>query len=165
MRTPGLVVGPIVVVAALIIAGCSSSSSPPAKASSPKVSSAPPATTAAIGRAYAAVFGTESTLGQSVASLQNGPAFRSVIVAESKKPAAKGSGAKVTAASLRSGNVAKVTFTIYSKGAPALPNASGLAVQQDGKWKVAAKTFCNLLSLEGTAPKACSNPKITELPD
>jgi hypothetical protein len=164
MRSPGLAVGPVVAVAALIIAGCSSGGSNPPKSSSPELSTAPPATRAAIGRAYAALFGTESTLDQSVAALQNGQVFRSAIVAESKKPAAKGSGAKVTAVSLRSGNVAKVTFTIYSKGAPALPNAGGLAVQQNGMWKVAAKTFCDLLSLQAAAPKACSNPRNTALP-
>ena len=164
MRFAGLAVGPAVVAAALMIAGCSGSGSHPATSSSPKATSAPPATKAAIGKAYAALFGTKSTLTESVASLQNGQALKAVIVAESKKPAAKGSGAKVTAVSLRSSNVAKVAFTIYSQGTPALPNASGFAVQQNGKWKVAAKTFCTLLGLQGPTPKPCTDPKITALP-
>lgn len=160
----GRAVAPGVIVAGLALAGCSGGGSHPAASSSPKASPAPPATRAAIGKSYAAVFGTKSTLAQSLASLQNGQAFRRVVVAESKKPAAQGSGAKVTAVSLRSSNVADVTFTIYSNGKPALPNATGLAVLQDGKWKVAAKTFCNLLNLQGAAPKACNDPKITALP-
>ena len=174
MRSRGLAVGSAVIVAALIVAGCSGGGSHPAKspgggshpAKSPsrKPTSAPPATKAAIGKAYAAVFGTKSTLAESVASLQNGSALKAIVVAESKKPAAKGSGARVTAVSLRSSNVAKVTFTIYSQGTPALPNARGFAVQQGGKWKVAAQTFCSLLSLQGSTPKPCTDPKITALP-
>jgi hypothetical protein len=152
------------VITVLVMAACSSSGSHTAKSSRPGGSAAPPATRAAISKAYAALFGTKSTLTQSVESLQNGQAFRSVIVAESKKPAAQGSDAKVTAVSLRSSDVAKVTFTVYSQGKPALPNASGFAVRQNGKWKVAAKTFCNLLALQASAPKPCSNPKITALP-
>ena len=164
MRSPGLAVGSAVVVAVLVIDGCSGGGSHPPKSPSPKATSAPPATKAAISKAYAALFGTKSTLAESVASLQNGQALKSIIVAESKKPAAKGSGARVTAVSLRSSNVAKVTFTIYSNGSPALPNASGFAVQQNGKWTVAAQTFCSLLSLSGPTPKPCRDPKITALP-
>jgi hypothetical protein len=119
---------------------------------------------AAISRAYAALFGTKSTLAQSVDSLQNGPSFKQAIVAESRKPAAKGSGAKVTAVVMQSANVAKVTFTVYSNGKPALPGAGGLAVRQGGKWKVAAQTFCQLLTLSNDAPRTCNNPKITAVP-
>jgi hypothetical protein len=164
MRFLSLTVGAGVLAAALVLTACSSSGSHTTTSSSPGGSAAPPAVQAAIGKAYAALFGTKSTLAQSVASLQNGQVFKPVIVAESKKPAAKGSGAKVTAVSLSGSNLAKVTFTIYSQGNPALPNASGFAVRQNGTWKVAAKTFCNLLALQGGAPKACSDPKNTALP-
>jgi hypothetical protein len=53
---------------------------------------------------------------------------------------------------------------VYSNGKPALPGASGLAVRQGGKWKVAAQTFCQLLTLQGDAPHACNDPKITAVP-
>jgi hypothetical protein len=38
-------------------------------------------------------------------------------------------------------------------------------VRENGKWKVAAQTFCTLLVLEGTAPPACKDPAITALPN
>jgi hypothetical protein len=164
----------------VLSAGCSSSGGSPHASTSKSVGrshsrqpssathsngpTAPPAVRSAISKAYAALFGTKSTLAQSVDSLQNGQAFKQAIVAESKKPAAKGSDAKVTAVTMQSANVAKVTFTVYSNGQPALPGASGLAVRQGGKWKVAAQTFCQLLTLQGDAPHACNNPKITVVP-
>lgn len=177
LPTAALVAGITAIV--LLIAGCSSSGSPHASTStssrpsgprqSPSATqssgqAAPSAVRAAISKSYAALFGTKSTLAQSVGSLQNGPAFKQAIVAESKKPAAKGSGAKVTAVTMQSANVAKVTFTVYSNGSPALPGAKGLAVRQGGRWKVAAQTFCQLLTLQGDAPHACNNPKITAVP-
>lgn len=169
-RLPTVALAAGITTIALLITGCSSSGSPHTATTSPGTptgasgSPASAATRAAISKAYEALFGTKATLAQSVGSLQNGKSFKSTIVAESKKPAAKGSGAKVTAVSMRSPNVAKVTFTIYSNGKPALPNARGFAVRQGGRWRVAAQTFCQLLSLQNNAPQACNNPKITALP-
>jgi hypothetical protein len=173
----------ITVAALLLLAACSSSgsaspaghvpatppsthaatSAPHGPAASPSGSPASAATKRAIGKAYAALFGTTATLKQSLAALQNGSAFRATIVAESKQPAAKGSGAKVTSVSLQGPNVALVHFTVISNGKPILPT-TGKAVRTGGTWKVAATTFCSLLGLQGTAPKACNNPSITALP-
>lgn len=167
-RLPGGALAVAILAIGVLATACGGSSGQPASHSpSPTAASgspAPAATRAAISKAYAALFGTKSSLTQSVNSLQHGQSFRSEIVAESKKPAAKGSGAKVTAVTMRSADVAKVTFTIYSKGNPALPNASGFAVRENGTWKVAAQTFCQLLTLQGNAPSACKDPKITALP-
>ncbi|MFB7248528.1 hypothetical protein CW362_23465 [Streptomyces populi] len=46
---------------------------------------------------------------------------------------------------------ADVTYTLTLKGATALPNASGTAVEQNGTWKVSAKTLCALVQLSGNA--------------
>jgi hypothetical protein len=170
-RRPPAALAAGVLAAGLLAAGCSSSPSHPPRTttSRPRTAAssgppAPPAVRAEIGKAYAALFGTKSTIAQSVDSLQNGPVFKKVIVAESKTPQAKGSGAKVTAATMRSADLAKVTFTVFVNGTAELPNAPGYAVRQDGKWKVAAQTFCQLLTLSNNAPKACNDPKITALP-
>ncbi|MEU4085389.1 hypothetical protein [Streptomyces aureus] len=46
---------------------------------------------------------------------------------------------------------ADVTYTLTVKGATALPNASGTAVQQNGTWKVSVNTLCALVHLSGNA--------------
>jgi hypothetical protein len=65
---------------------------------------------------------------------------------------------------MQSAHVAKVTFTVTIDGSPMLPGASGYAVNDAGSWKMAATTFCELVTLEGTAPESCKDPKQTALP-
>ena len=50
---------------------------------------------------------------------------------------------------------ARVIFTITLAGQPALKNQVGTAVRVNGVWKVSAKSFCALLSLQGAAPPVC----------
>ena len=156
------------VIAAL--AGCSSGggkapSTTPSRTSArpPSGSPASSATTAAIQAAYTALFGTEATTAQSLAAVQHGAAFRHVVVAESKTSRAKGSGAKVTAVSLTSPDVAVVHFTVISNGVAVLPTV-GKALRTSGHWQVAAATFCQLLTLNGDAPTQCHDPAFTALP-
>ena len=56
---------------------------------------------------------------------------------------------------------AKVTYSILLSGQTALPDQSGMAVFQDGTWKVGTASFCGLLSLETggstkSLPAACA---------
>jgi hypothetical protein len=37
----------------------------------------------------------------------------------------------------------------------AVPDQTGYAVYQAGKWKVAKTTFCTLVGMSGTTPKEC----------
>ena len=59
--------------------------------------------------------------------------------------------AEVTKVGFTSATEADVTYTLTLKGATALPDASGSAVEQDGTWKVSAKTLCALVQLSGNA--------------
>jgi hypothetical protein len=43
---------------------------------------------------------------------------------------------------------AKVKYNILLAGTPALKNEMGIAVHQDGTWKVGVASFCSLLTLE-----------------
>jgi hypothetical protein len=70
----------------------------------------------------------------------------------------------VSSVALQSPNVANVIFTLSSNGSPLLPNNPGLAVKQDGVWKLAAQTFCGLAAAAGPAPAACGDTSITNLP-
>jgi hypothetical protein len=55
-------------------------------------------------------------------------------------------------------------FTLLLDGKPALPNQTGYAVREDGKWKVAGATFCGLLAAQGAPPPVCTTASATALP-
>lgn len=59
--------------------------------------------------------------------------------------------AKVEKIEFTSPTGADVTYTLTLKGATALPNASGTAVEQNGTWKVSVNTLCALVQLSGDA--------------
>ena len=55
---------------------------------------------------------------------------------------------------------AKVIYSILVGGTPALSNQTGVAVYQDGVWKVGVASFCGLLTVENggktsNLPAAC----------
>jgi len=122
------------------------------------------ATTKAIANAFRVFFDSDTSVAQSVAALQHGPAFRTAVAAESKSPNAQRTTAKVTKVTLTSDKVATVTYSIISSGTPVFPNAQGFAVREGDRWKVSAQTFCALLTLEGNAPPACEDSSLTALP-
>jgi hypothetical protein len=167
-------------VVAAALAGCSSSgngasSSPAGATSAPGGTASTPgggapatanaATTKAITNAYEVFFDSRTTNAAAVAALQHGAKFRAAVVRESKSNYSKQrTTATVSAVRLQNPNIADVTFSIKVGGQTMLPNTHGFAVREDGKWKVAAQTFCNLLTLEGTAPATCKNASLTALP-
>ncbi|MFF8675451.1 hypothetical protein [Streptomyces sp. NPDC015242] len=57
--------------------------------------------------------------------------------------------ARVTKVEFTSATEATVTYTLTLKGATALPDASGTAVEQQGTWKVSVKTLCSLVQMSG----------------
>ncbi|MFB8247848.1 hypothetical protein ACFY3O_18985 [Streptomyces sp. NPDC001046] len=59
--------------------------------------------------------------------------------------------AQVDKVEFTSATAADITYTLTLKGATVLPDASGSAVEQDGTWKVSAKTLCALVQLSGNA--------------
>lgn len=149
----------------------SSSSPPPSTASSGGGSGSSgsgtvpdAATVAAIKNAYAKFFAPNTPENVSLGLLQDGPAFKATIEAQAKGSMAQKSSAKVSKVTLQSANVASVLFTISVNGQPALPNQPGLAIRENGTWKVAGKTFCTLLTLQGTAPSACQTAAATSVP-
>jgi hypothetical protein len=118
------------------------------------------ATTAAVTKAYTTFFNYKSGLDVSEKLLQLGPEFHSALVTNAKTAAAQKITVTVSAVTLQSPHVAKVTFTVLGNGAALLPNTPGYAVQENGTWKVAAQTFCGLISLQGQAPAACQEPAV-----
>lgn len=164
-----------VLAAVTVLAGCSSSgsakggkdastaSSAPSSASVSAGPAADPATTQAVTAAFQTFFSNTSTAAQSQAALQHGDKFTKTLEEQGKSSYADKSSAKVTAVHTSSSpDVVSVAFTV-STGSLTLP-FQGYAVRTAGTWQVAAKTFCDLLTLEGSAPAACQDQSITALP-
>jgi hypothetical protein len=120
--------------------------------------------TRAVGAAYRIFFASKSPVSQVQANLQNGARFHATLVQQGKSQFASTSSARVLSVRLLSPNVASVSYDILSNGQPLLQDVHGHAVRLNGRWVVAAETFCGLLKLQGQAPKACSDPSVTALP-
>lgn len=163
----------------MTVTACSSggsSSSPPATPPStsaqPPTSSAPAtqpsgeptagaAAIAAIKANWVAFFNAKTPISRRIALLQNGQLFASVIRAQAGSPLAQLASAKVTKVTLTGTDHAGVTYDILAGGQTGLSGQSGVAVYQDGVWKVGDASFCGLLKLENGGsskglPSGCS---------
>jgi hypothetical protein len=119
----------------------------------------------AVERAYNLFFSTATSLRKSIAVLQHGDTFCPALLAVNNTTYGKQkTSATVSSVKLKKPNLAQVKFTIRVSGQVVLPNAKGYAVRDGGEWKVAAQTFCQLLTLEGSAPKECKDKSMTALP-
>jgi hypothetical protein len=149
----------------LMTAGCSSSSStpptsPPSSPSSPSTSSSSPTTSssseptsgtgaiAAIETNWAAFFNNKTPIPHRIALLQDGSQFSSVINGQAHSTLASAATSKVTKVTLTGTSQAAVMYDILVTGKVALPDQTGVAVYQDGVWKVGLVSFCGLLKLE-----------------
>ena len=163
---------------AATIAACGSSS-PSSSGSSAPATSAPatsaPASTspagspgtgsgqvATITKNWEAFFNAKTPVDQRIALLQDGSQFASVIRSQAGAGLAALATAKVTNVVVSSPAQAKVTYNILVSGTPELKNQSGVAVLQNGTWKVGVASFCGLLTLENGGktsglPAACKS--------
>lgn len=179
LRVAALFVGAATVVS---LSACGSSkegttsSAPPSSSAPSTAASAAPsksaggqpadaATTAAIKEAYSKFFSSATPEGESLGYLQDGQAFKATVEAQAGSAMAQKASAEVSRVTMVSANSAEVTFSILLDGNPMLPNYKGYAVREDGKWKVAGKTFCELMTLQGQTTPACNTPEATSLPD
>ncbi len=145
----------LALVAAL--AGCGSSST--SSVSPPPSAHSSPSATALITANWEAFFSGKSPAAEKITLLQNGQAFAAIINAQSGSGMASSASAKVTKVTVTSPTQAAVTYDILLGTTPALTDQSGLAVFQNGTWKVGDASFCGLLALEngGKAPSVCSS--------
>lgn len=153
--------GPALAVA---LAACGSSGTTTPKASSSASTSAPAAssgsTTAQITTNWQAFFSAKTPESRRVQLLQNGQDFASVIKAQAGSTLASSATAQVTKVTDVSSSQAKVTYSILVGGTPELKDQAGVAVLQNGTWKVGDASFCGLLALENGGstsglPAAC----------
>jgi hypothetical protein len=97
-------------------------------------------------------FDHTTAIADRVALLENGPSLQQALEQRSKDPLQQQASAKVKAIELVGTDRASVTYDVLLNGIVALGDSVGYAVFQDGVWKVAAESFCALISLGATAP-------------
>ncbi|WP_433632044.1 hypothetical protein [Nocardia sp. CA-120079] len=157
--------GAMAVVSATVI-GCSSSNDDSASATTTATSAASAQATSVqadsndpavkeITDAFVAFFDGKTPADTKAVLVENGSTFAPVLAAQASSPMAAGSTATVSNVKLDDSTHASVTYTVLINGNPALPNQAGKAISVDGKWKVAAATYCGLLKLQGGAPASC----------
>jgi hypothetical protein len=149
--------------------GTTASSGNPGAASAQPASPSSAAATASSGGTSSATtqikadwqefFRAETPVATRISLLQNGPAFASILKSQASSPLAASATSTVSAVTVESPVQAKVTYSILLHGTPALKTEPGVAVHQNGTWKVGDQSFCALLILEssGKAPAACAN--------
>ena len=157
---------------AATVAACSSSSTssaagaPSSAASAPSSAASSPGTgstadaAAQITANWEKFFAASTPVTEKVKLLQNGTALESAIKTFANFPLASGIGAKVTNVTVTSPTKAAVTYNLTSSGGSALlSNQKGVAVYQDGTWKVGDQSLCGLFRLipGGTVPAACNS--------
>jgi len=156
---------------AATMAACSSSSSPATtSSSSAPASTSASATDSSAASGSAAVaqitanwekfFDASTPTADKVKLLQNGTVFEPAIKAFASFPLASGITAKVTSVTIDSSTKAAVTYDLTSSsGGALLSNQKGVAVYQDGTWKVGDASLCGLFRLipGGTIPAACNS--------
>ena len=136
------------------------SSSPAAPTTSPastSSASAPAGSTAAITTNWETFFNSKTSVAKRVSLLQDGSQFAAIITAQQHSPLAAGLTAKVKSVSNITNTQANVKYDLVVGGSK-VP-MTGVAVYQDGSWKVGVATFCGLLHLEGlkSMPSVCSS--------
>ena len=168
MAAPALGLALAATVAACSSSSTSSAAAPPSSAASAPSSAAPssPSTgstadaAAQITANWEKFFDAHTTVAEKVKLLQNGAALEAAIKTFANFPLASGIGAKVTNVTVNSATKAAVTYNLTSSdGSALLSNQKGVAVYQDGTWKVGDASLCGLFKLipGATVPAACNS--------
>jgi hypothetical protein len=145
-------------------------SAPPATSAPPSSPAASPSPTstggtaasAAVATNWEAFFNAKTPISQRVALVQDGSQFQQIIKSQAGSSLAALATAKVTHVTINSPTMATVTYNILVSGTPQLTNQTGVAVYQNGMWKVGVASFCGLLTLENAGktsglPPACKS--------
>jgi len=145
---------------AAAVAACTSSSSLSPASPAPKPSTLAatrtPAVVAQITANWEKFFNGSTPLSQKVALAQDGRTFSTAIGYSRTWPS--GLGSDVLGVRLNSANSATVTYSLADDGFsdPAMTGLTGIAVYQNGAWRVSDVSLCAMLKLvQGAVPAAC----------
>jgi hypothetical protein len=142
------------------LAACGSSSSSSAPTTSAPEASSTANAVAQIKANWIAFFSPKTPVAKRISLLQDRQQFASIIQSQASSGLASQVSAEVSKVTLVSPTQATVTYSILEGGKPVLSNQTGVAVYQDGTWKVGVASFCGLLALENggktsSLPAAC----------
>ncbi|MFE1437545.1 hypothetical protein [Streptomyces sp. NPDC058739] len=110
----------------------------------------PQAAEAEIKANWAKFFDPKTAPEDKLAVLENGERMAPVLQAFSGDERGGQVQAVVEEVAFTSPTDANVTYSLTLQGQTALPGAAGTAVEEDGTWKVSAKTLCALVQLSRT---------------
>jgi hypothetical protein len=110
------------------------------------------AATAAITTNWERFFDAGTPLAERESLLENGPAYEQALVMRSGDPLQAQASAKVRSVTITDATHADVVYDVLLSGTPALEGSPGVAVLQDGVWKVSADSFCSLVTLGASGP-------------
>ena len=128
-----------------------SSVRPTASATAAAEPTSGPAAVAAITANWKTVFNGKAPIPSRLALVQDGSQVAAFVEAQAKTSfgaAAAGSTATVSSVRITSPSQATVHYEVLLLGTPLLKNQVGTAVYQNGIWKVAIASFCQLAYLE-----------------
>src|SRR5262249_17985676 len=128
-----------------------SSGSPTPQSSAPAAGGEPASgsgAVTAIKKNWATFFSAKTPTSRRNPFVPAGGNVAKVIKSQSGSSLAAAASAKVSHVALTGTNQASVTYSIYVGGQAALPDQQGVAVYQDGVWKVGLVSFCALLRIE-----------------
>ena len=106
---------------------------------------------AAITANWKTVFDGKASIPRRLALVQDGPQVAAFVEAQAKTSfgaAATGSTATVTSVTLTSPSQATVDYEVLLLGTPLLKKQVGVAVYDNGVWKVSIASFCGLAYLQ-----------------
>jgi hypothetical protein len=113
----------------------------------------PVAAAAEVKTSWAAFFDGSKPAAQRVPLLQDGEQLGQALALGAKDPNASKLTAEATAVTFTSPTQASVVYKLLAAGTVLLPNATGTAVYDGGRWKVSKQTFCQLIQLgQGSTP-------------
>ncbi|MFZ2177550.1 MAG: hypothetical protein WAW17_26700 [Rhodococcus sp. (in: high G+C Gram-positive bacteria)] len=107
------------------------------------------ATTKEITDAFVTFFNGTTPPADRAALVENGDVFLPTLEGMTANPQAMATTATVEGVTLTDPANAAVKWTLLMGGNPVLPDQSGEALEQAGKWKVSANTFCSLMAIQG----------------
>ncbi|MEU7605346.1 hypothetical protein [Streptomyces sp. NPDC041003] len=152
-----------VLLAVPAVAGWSSASGPaergalgPPAAVAPAVPAVdgpadPEAAKAQIEKNWAAFFDPETPVKEKAELLQHGEMIAMLLGLFGTDPDSPDTAVEISDITFTSPTEAKVTYDLLVSGVPALEDSKGVAVLDDGVWKVSLKSLCGLLELGGDA--------------
>jgi hypothetical protein len=107
---------------------------------------------AAITANWERFFSASTSIDDRQTLLENGASLHQALVERAADPLMKQASAKVKSVAITDATHAAVIYDVMLNGTVALADSQGVAVLQDGVWKVSADSFCALISLGATAP-------------